>query len=376
MIIDRHALSPANNNLTVVRVSLASAVIWTHSIWNRTGVGGHDQVSGLLGQPLSEFAVDGFFFLSGFLVYGSLIRRASVRDFLLARFARLWPALAVSVLATAFVGFFITRSHGLAYFMGPTLKFIASNLSLTYANFSLTGVDCVQKPCPVNGSLWTIPWEVRCYLLLALFWLSGLARPRLMMVVVLPATFLFAVVMHFPDVDGFVGRHAGHVVIYNLRLIDRLWVMFALGIGAFLARDRFSLRWWPLILLFGALVLLNALGREIPHLAQVATCLLVLNLGFLSARRGAISGNWPDYSYGIYVYAFPVMMALAALVPSLTAPALAGLTLAATLPLAALSWHLVESPALNLAHRYRGTRDAASAPGRPSQNTPSPQTIA
>lgn len=353
MKIDADALSPKNNNLTAVRILLASAVIWTHSIWNRTGVGGQDQVSGLLGQPLSVFAVDGFFFLSGFLVYGSLLRRANVGDFLLARLARLWPALAVSVFLTVAAGTFVTSSSTAAYLGGATLKFIASNLSLTFANFSLTGVRCGAALCTVNGSLWTIPWEVRCYLLLALLSLMGLARPKSMILLILPATLCFALLMHLPGLDIRLEHFAGRGIVYNLELIDRLWVMFALGIGAFLAREQLILRWWPLIPLFGLMIVVKAFGWVIPHLAHVSTALLVLNLGFLSARRRVISGNWPDYSYGIYVYAFPVMMAVAAVGPHLTAPALACLTLLATLPLAALSWHLIEAPVLALAYRYR-----------------------
>lgn len=348
------ALSPQNNNLTATRILLASAVIWTHSIWNRTGVGGQDQVSWIFGQPLSVFAVDGFFFLSGFLVYGSLLRRASVVDFLLARLARLWPALAVSIVLTAIAGALVTRVHGIDYLRGPTLRFVASNLSLTFASFYLTDVWCGSKLCTVNGSLWTIPWEVRCYLLLALLWIIGLARTKPMVFIVLPMTLVCAIVMHLPGVDTLIEHRMGHGLIYLLRLVDRLWVMFAMGIAAYLARDRLYLAWWPLFLLAGALAALNAAALEVPHLAQIFTALLVLDLGFLSARRGALSGEWPDYSYGIYVYAFPIMMGLAAMAPGISASALAGLTFLTTLPLAVLSWHLVESPALKLAHRYRG----------------------
>lgn len=354
LIIGRDALSPQNNNLTAVRILLASSVIWTHSIWSKTGVGGQDQISRLVGQPLSVFAVDGFFFLSGFLVYGSLLRRASVPDFLFARLARLWPALAMSVIGTVIAGAFVTSAPNFAYLGGPTLRFIASNLSLTFASFTLTGVRCGIVLCPVNGSLWTIPWEVRCYLLLAFLWLAGLAQTKPMLYFILPTTLLFAVALHLPDVDSLIERRLGHGAIYFLRLVDRLWVMFALGIAAYLARERFTLRWWPLFPLLVAMIVLNALGREVPHLAQLFTALIVLDVGFLSARRGAISGNWPDYSYGIYVYAFPVMLAVAGFAPSLSASVLAGLTMVVTLPIAALSWHLVERPALALAHRYRG----------------------
>src|SRR5687768_8613377 len=118
MVIDDDRLSAQSNNLTLVRLILASAVIWTHSIWRTSGGSEADQFSPWLGQPISSFAVDGFFFLSGFLVYSSLLRQPSVRTFMLARLARLWPALFVAVLVVVVAGAALTTTPGLDYFRG------------------------------------------------------------------------------------------------------------------------------------------------------------------------------------------------------------------------------------------------------------------
>src|SRR3546814_20078222 len=97
MRIEESLLRPHANNLTLVRLVLASSVIYTHCYWALTGRMGEDDLSAFLGAPISVYAVDGFFFLSGFLVFASLQRSARVGDFLLARVARLSHALAVSV---------------------------------------------------------------------------------------------------------------------------------------------------------------------------------------------------------------------------------------------------------------------------------------
>lgn len=352
MIVDDQLLSPYRNNLTLVRLVLASAVIWTHSVWRVSGRQGTDEFAAVLGAPISQFAVDGFFFLSGMLVYASLLRRGSALAFATARLARLWPALAVSVLATVAVGAFVTTAPGLAYFGGATARFVLGNLSLSSGHYLLTGILCGGVPCNVNGSLWTIPWEVRCYLLLLLLFVTGLSSPAAMKRLVLPATLTFALAMDVPQVQAAIAAAAGKGVLWNLTMIDRLWSMFALGIAAYLFRDRIRLSWAACAGLL-ALVVLSAWLLPVPHLSGIFVGYAVLCAGFLSARGGAISGRWPDYSYGMYIYAFPVMMAIAALLPVRHHGQLAVLNALVTLPLAALSWHGVEKPVLDLTRRRR-----------------------
>ncbi len=92
-------------------------------------------------------------------------------------------------------------------------------------------------------------------------------------------------------------------------------------------------------LLIPAGMLLIALGA--PPLVPTMFC--AFGLGALCRLE---SSRLPfDYSYGLYVYAFPIQATLAGwLHPS--ALMLFFFSLAATLPLAALSWHAIEAPAL------------------------------
>src|SRR3546814_15259349 len=101
-----------------------------------------DDLSAFLGAPISVYAVDGFFFLSGFLVFASLQRSARVGDFLLARVARLWPALAVSVGLTVLAGYCFPNDPP-GYFDGATLEFITDNPSISAA--PRVGNRCVRS---------------------------------------------------------------------------------------------------------------------------------------------------------------------------------------------------------------------------------------
>ncbi len=361
MRLGEQSLKPEANNFTIVRLILASLVIYTHSYGLVTGHPERDGLSDFLGDKIAAFAVDGFFFLSGFLVYPSLLRLRSSGRFLLARGARLWPGLMASLLVTVIAGAFVSEAHGLAYLMGPTAKYLTFNGSFLTATYSLTGVNCGGELCTINGSLWTLPWEARCYLILAGLGLVGLTRPDLMKKVVLPATLAGAVVWDFPAVQAFILAVAGHTAVYYLSVADRLWPLFALGAAAYVFKERLPRSWAILGGLFLVMLGANRLGVG-QHFQGLFISYLVLCLGFLTARNGSISGTWHDYSYGMYIYAFPVMVAIHQLTPGWSYWALSLGTFACTLPLAALSWHFVEKPVLDAMKAYRARRASLAVP--------------
>jgi peptidoglycan/LPS O-acetylase OafA/YrhL len=55
-----------------------------------------------------------------------------------------------------------------------------------------------------------------------------------------------------------------------------------------------------------------------------------------------------DYSYGVYIYAFPVQQSVAALVPGISVLSMLLIAAPVTLLLAAFSWHFLERYALEL----------------------------
>jgi peptidoglycan/LPS O-acetylase OafA/YrhL len=345
------------NNFTAVRLLLASLVIYTHCYWLTRGVGGKDDLSDFLGAPVSVFAVDGFFFLSGFLVYPSLMRLRSSGSFLFARFARLWPGLVVSILLTVLAGAFVTEARGVDYLKGDTARFILTNLSFLYGSYNLTGVNCGGEPCAVNGSLWTLPWEARCYLGLALLGVLGLAKPEPMKKIILPLTLAVGLVWDIPAVQEFTGSLLGAGAVDQFGKADRLWVLFALGTGAYLFREKLKLSWFLAGGLFLAMLLANQVGAGL-HVRAVFIGYLVLCLGLLTARNGSFSKAWPDYSYGMYIYAFPIMMGVHALAPINSHLLLSAITFVLTVPFAAFSWHLVEKPVIEWVKRRRSRPSA------------------
>jgi peptidoglycan/LPS O-acetylase OafA/YrhL len=350
--ITDETLRHSSNNLNAVRLALASAVIYSHAYYPRHDF---DALKAQLGAPLSWFAVEGFFVISGFLVYRSLERGGSLTDYAVSRFTRIWPGLTVMAIVVGLAGAFFSVLHPPAYFSDPGLfRFIAGAAAIQ-PSYELPGVMCGDGPCNVNGSLWTIPWEVKCYIALGLIFLIGrkghFGRVTNLALI---ATLTLAVLTDGPALHGALAAKIGGK-IYFVDQVSRLWSAFALGIAAYRFRDRLPLSWAAAAALLLVAVLCKdmALGT---HLRIVAVAYLVLCAGF---KSGAVSARWPDYSFGMYIYAMPVMTGLLVAGLSLPPLLLAALVAFVTVFFAAASWHLVESPALEFRKSVKKRRAAA-----------------
>lgn len=173
--------------LNLLRLVLALLVIYSHAF--PLGGWGPDPLWPTLTPATSfgGFAVGGFFALSGMLVTMSGMR-SSVDRFLKSRFLRLVPAYFVVIVLTAavlapiiyvassgaFSGYFSFSTQGPVMYVVRnlqfpfTLQFGIDNIFATTTPYGLeTGLSII------NGSLWTIPIEIRCYLIALLVVLVG-----------------------------------------------------------------------------------------------------------------------------------------------------------------------------------------------------------
>lgn len=160
-----------DNNFNCIRFIAAFLVLLSHSFILPTGKENADPLYAPLGMSFGSIAVDIFFATSGFLVTGSLLARKNILEFVWARVLRIYPALVAAVLfCSLIVGAYFTTLSTPAFFANPdTYKFIYKNISLLLGlKLTLPGVfDNVPYASIVNGSLWTLPWEIKMYIVLA-----------------------------------------------------------------------------------------------------------------------------------------------------------------------------------------------------------------
>lgn len=342
MLGERFATQP--NALNLLRLLLASAVI----VWHATSLGPSDTVlPAPAAQLLENVPVDAFFAISGFLIARSWQHSPHLVRFLTARAVRVLPGLWVCLLVTAFV--LAPAAALLSGTAAPTLSgqlgFVAQNLGTYIGTVSIDGIGSgLIYADSWNGSQWTLWWEVSCYVVLAAAGLLGALR----LPVVAAAVALFWGLQ-------LAAVNAG---VPDFRL-SRLGLMFACGALLWLLRDRIPMHHG----LAGGSVALVAAGSLLPTYRLVAGLALAYLCLWVALRLGRHERLVlrHDISYGVYIYGWPVQqfLVMAGLAGSWAAFSLA--SLAATVPLAAASWLLVERPAMRLRSRLTRRRVVAAA---------------
>lgn len=338
-----HASGGRDNNFNMVRIIAAFAVLISHSFNLATGIWDAEPMVRRFGMSPASIAVDAFFVTSGFLVTGSLLSRNSLLEFLLARVLRIFPALLAMVILTVFgLGLFFTKIHWVAYLQDPLVwKYLVKNVSLfTGVAFGLPGVfESNPFKNVVNGSLWTLTAEVQMYAMLAILWvivraLPGLGRNTFRVAIV--AFTCAAAALHIGGHFYFPPEGKGIEFLF----------MFLTGSAYYMLREHVVLS----RSLFWAMIALLALCTTDKHAFFVAYSVtmayVLLYLAYVPAGRIRNYNRVGDYSYGVYIYAFPVQQTVVALMPGISVWTLVFFSAVVTLAFAGLSWHMLEEPAL------------------------------
>ncbi len=341
-----------NNNFNAIRMLAALAVLVTHSFALAVGTGDAEPFTASLDMNLGTVAVDVFFITSGFLVTNSLLTRQSALEFVWARCLRIFPALLVMLVLTVFgAGLIFTRLPALAYLSDKAVYvyFLKCATLIFGIDWSLPEVfDNNPYKSAFNGSLWSMPYELRMYASLLLLWLV-LRMVRGVRIKVFGAAIVVSAVA---SALAFVGLHFTSAVQYQG---VKLFFMFFTGAAFFVLRDRIVLM--PAVFFGGllALVLAAGLDKQLFFLAYtLGIAYLLFYLAYVPAGAVRHYNRVGDYSYGMYIYAFPVQQAIAASIPGVSVAAMIGLSAVVTLALAVLSWHLLEKRALGLKGLYVG----------------------
>lgn len=350
-----------HNNFNALRLFAAIAVIFYHA-YLLQGVPGHaDPFTAFTGIKLGWVAVNLFFVVSGYLLTQSLYKNADALRFIVNRAVRIFPGLAVCLVATTILlGLFASTLSIADFFTSrQTWAYLVKTLTLIQVRGqSLPGVF-VDNPhtANVNGSLWTLVWEVICYVLLLLASVSGLLK-RPVARYALPA--LLALALLFP-----VARAAYPELLAreSIDLFHRLGFAFLLGTIAAVCALRAGAT------AFLACLAVAILLHDTIYGAMAATTAIAAGALWLgNAHIPAIAAlqRTPDYSYGLYIYAFPIQQLLVLAMPGTRSITQAIVALLLTTIAAAASRHLVETPTDRWKFALTRWRTKAGAPAPPS----------
>lgn len=329
-----------DNNFNLIRFVSAFLVLYSHSCLLTTGVFTEDPLKKWIGMSLATVGVDIFFVISGFLVARSFFSKNSLKAFVLARVLRIYPALIVAVFFCIFgVGLYFTTNTVSEYFSNPHIyKSFLKNITLFVGvNHYLPGVFA-ENPWigKVNGSLWTLPHEVRSYALLAIVSSVLIYFQKWQGKNIFKAVFLIIAIIIF------TANIADLFQILNSDLSLRLYSLFFTGVGFYAWRNRIYLS-SKLFLLFLTILLLSTMQLKIFFiLYYILMPYLLLYLAYVPAGNIRRFNHVGDYSYGIYIYAYPVQQSIVAINPNVPLNTMIFVSFSITFVLAFLSWHIIE----------------------------------
>ena len=341
------------NVFDVLRLAAALAVLLSHCY---PLTGRDEPFVRVMGETLGDIGVSVFFAISGFLVARSWASQPGLRPFAAKRALRLLPALVVCVWLLALVVGPITTTLSLGDYVTTPQTWVyplRSSVLITFAG-RLPGVF-EHNPFvgAVDGSLWTLPLEACCYVMVAVLGALALLHRRAL----LAGALVVGLVALSPPVDiasrlpgGAQNTAAGG----NAEIVIHLVVLFLAGSLLYAARDRVRLSWW----VAGALGVLWVVSWKSPWVVVTASLFIPYAI-LVVAYRAPVGLNAlvrpGDVSYGVYVYAFPVQQTIALAWKGVAPLAMLVIAAPITYLLGVTSWRLVESPTLALKSRVVGT---------------------
>jgi peptidoglycan/LPS O-acetylase OafA/YrhL len=329
----------ASNNYLVLRLIAASLVIIGHA----PSIAAPDPmymdlVTRYLGYEYSgSVGLYIFFVISGFLVTASYQRRGSLIAFAKARALRIYPGLIVCTLISALIlGPCFSSAQVVDYFESSYTWSYLGNVGSLYGYApTLPSVVFNDRKwgIVVNGSLWSIFVEARLYVVVALFGVFGLLDRRARANIAIAVLFLVNLLV--PNALPF---------FETTRDTAMVSAFFALGVLAYLNRIDVPLKGAALALLALSCLLSRANDPAYQVFAGATLVYAVFFIAYLPKIR--LPHFVQDYSYGIYLYGWPVKQVLAHFLPCLGPVGMMALALPISWCLGALSWFLVEKRAL------------------------------
>jgi peptidoglycan/LPS O-acetylase OafA/YrhL len=353
------AFDPRNNALNAWRLTLALGVI----LWHSFPLTGRDVPFAPARQLLDQGWVDGFFAISGVLITSSWLRHLRLRDYLAARGLRILPGFYTCLVVTAFVvapiGVALQGGSAAKLLLsaGP-IEYVLKNSAVLIFSFDIGGTPRgIPRPGQWDGSLWTLGWEMVCYIAVAGLGVVGLLNRRWLLpaaVALCWSVLLLSTVFGLPSLV-----HDG----------ARFAVMFLAGALVHQFRNGIPAR-WSLVLVSVVIVLAASLLPDYRLIAAVPLAYAIIVSGALIHNERLQLRT--DLSYGVYIYAFPIQQLLViGGLGSINLVAFWVISAAASVPIAALSWFLVEKPAMSLKSRFIETRSAPTGDRQPEQTVSS-----
>ncbi len=345
-----------NNNFNLIRFILATLVIFSHS-YGMIGIEHLEPLSKLtVNISFGSFAVDAFFVISGFLVSNSITHGGGgLLQFFAARILRIYPALIVSVFFTVFIiGTIYTTNSLTNYLLNADIYiYIIKNATFLFSltpEYYLPGMfeSNLNHSTTINASLWSLPWETRLYLILGILAFVFNHKISKSVIIIAICSYLFYMLNYWFNFTG-----------QNLQTFIRVFTLFFIGSSFFFLKDKIVMNYnrkdfffitLSLVIYFILLILEDKKLLFIFY--NLTLGYFVLYLAYFPSKNLIKFNNIGDYSYGLYIYSFPIQQAICVSLPNMNLIPFFIVSFSITLICAILSWHFIEKPCLKMKTKF------------------------
>ncbi len=324
-------INSRKNNLDFIRFIAATLVLFSHAYPLTWGNNGSEPFSILTNGQMTfgELAVSIFFVISGFLITQSFDRSRDPIKYFKARALRIFPGLIFCVLLSVFLlGPIITEVSLGSYFKDRDTYEYLRTITLYWMQYDLPGVfEKNVWPAAVNGSLWTLWYEFFFYMVVAVFGVARILDRRIVL-----GVFILSTGLHFWGIGDFY---------------TELFCYFSAGMVFYLFRKQINLNGWLAFLSFIIICITVKFGTYLNYSLSIFGTYLIFYFAFDTRFKLHNFGKYGDFSYGIYIYAFPIQQVMNYVFDNQLTPVKNFLfSFPFTLIFAIASWNLVEKRAL------------------------------
>lgn len=340
------------NNFDFLRLLFALFVVIAHSYPLSGNHVSNQWICNLTNNQieLSNIGLNGFFILSGYLIYQSSDRSTSFYNYFWKRIIRIFPALIVVLLLTLVLSPILYDNPKSFFKNRDVYTYFFRNISLYQMQFDIKGVfDNNPYPSAINGSLWTIPYEFTLYIFLSFFIFISNNIFKKILILTSFLVMYFGSLFYLDELSKIAIFDIGFLHLFNLGT-------FFVG-GAVLASFKFEIilnnrKIKYLVLLFLFFTILLTIKLEVYNsFKHLFLTLFILLFGLMSFYPINNLHKIGDYSYGIYIYSFPIQQTLMYYFKFSTGKLICYSVLISLL-FGVLSWFFVEKKLLAFKNRF------------------------
>ncbi|MGA9100405.1 acyltransferase family protein [Aeromicrobium sp.] len=364
------SLDPRHNSVNAIRLAFAGSILLMHAM----ALGGYvkEMPKLFFHDTLATYVVAGFFVISGYLITASRVNSKSFGDYLWRRILRLYPGWIASFVLVALIlgplSLILEGRSVRGYDWSSAAGYVYKNLFFVLRQLDITGtIENVPVGRVWNFSAWTLFFEFSLWMCIGLLVL--IAPKRLLNLGIVCGLVSFTAIKVYDkvtiDLSSYGtanhGRARGAVdpglIMSVLEPMARLGAFFFAGAVLYAFRDKIKfsqIAFWICL----AFAFAMAIVGWFHVVAALPFAYVVMRLG-VSPKLSRV--NYPnDYSYGTYIYAFPITQVLAIVNVNHHAPGwlFCLMCVLATAPVAWLSWHYLEKPAMSLKRLTAGRNKA------------------